>query len=169
MPTIEVEDSDVVFVVKGRGAQRGGYHVLGPRDLLVMVQMVPADEQLHYTVGLEREVPSRIFVGENLDALHELTDPQGSILIPYSRIYVGGSRVSGLERFRFEIDSGNDPRVEVLYQGPRDNYRHTDELLSRLEPFVTVLRPSVGGVDLVQAPDRYIGVRVSRYDRKPVI
>jgi len=44
MPTLEVDDSDVVFVVKGRGEAPGGYHELGANDLLVTMQVIASEE-----------------------------------------------------------------------------------------------------------------------------
>jgi hypothetical protein len=141
VPTIEVDDSDVIFVVKGRGEAPGGYHELGPRDLIVMMQMVPEE------------------------------DARDSIqVMPYTRIFVGGTPVGGIERFRFETDSYSVfPTIEVMFPEPWVGH-YRDELLSRLEPFVTV-RYTVGVTpEKPQATEPDLPVeRVSRYSREPVI
>lgn len=137
MPIIEVDDSDVVFVVKGRGSAPGGYHELGANDLLVTMQVIASDEDI-----IE--------------------------LIPYSRVYVGGTRISGFESFTFSMNDEATPSgIEFLFPGNWSRY-HVVGLVRRLHPFVTI-RYS-GSVELTQATKPEPPVeRVSRYSREPVI
>ena len=107
MPTIiEVEDSDQVFVVKGRGSAPGGYHELGPNDLLVVVQVIATEEDI-----IE--------------------------LIPYARVYVGGTRVSGFEGFTFSMnDEATPSTIEFKFPENWSEY-HVVGLVRRLHPFAT--------------------------------
>jgi hypothetical protein len=139
MPTIEVDDSDVVFVVKGRGGLRGGYHELGPNDLVVVMQVL--EGEYGYSDGSPRSV---------------------------GRVWIGGTRLTGFNRFGFTMESGFGPcSVEVTFPEATGWY---ENLTSRLEPVVTI-RYSGDTVEPVQVtePERYIGVRISRYNRDPVI
>ena len=144
MPTIEVEDSDVVFVVTGRGARTGGYHVLGPRDLLVMVQMLGAVDQLP---------AGRV---------------SGDAVVPYTRIFVGGTQVGGLDQFRFEASASTfTPTIEFTFAAGLESL---ESLVRGLSPFVTVQYTGTRDEPSpIPDADRYIGVRVSRYQREPVI
>jgi len=137
MPTIEVEDSDQVFVVKGRGSASGGYHELGPNDLLIVAQVVAGD-------------------GEVID------------LIPYARVYMGGTRVSGFEGFTFSMDNEATPST-IEFKFPENwSGHHVVGLVRRLHPFVTVRYSGASG--LPQAIKSGPPVeRVSRYNRSPVI
>ena len=143
MPTIEVDESDQVFIVKGRGAGvRGGYHELGANDLLVVVQQVTMEDARD-----DAEV------------------------VPYSRIYVGGTLVPLIERFSMVVDQelGPPPRVEFVFT---DSWPTSTvvELVRRLGDYVTV---QVGNnesvVPLGPGEEAYTGPRVSRYAREPVI
>ena len=83
---------------------------------------------------------------------------------------MGGERVSGFEELTLIMaDQTEVGSIQFTFPGTRIE-PHVDELLSRLEPFVTV-RYTGARVEPVQVPDadRYVGVRISRYQRDPVI
>lgn len=156
MPTIEVDESDQVFVVKGRGSARGGYHELGPNDLVVTMRQTTFSE-----------------------------DPRDLAEIqPYGQIYVGGSPVSGFERFSFvRGQRPTDCVVEFTFpESERNRMSVLRRVIQRLEPFVNI-RQEGNYDDIIDPNDRIVfpppvGVpsverqpvaRVSRYDREPVI
>lgn len=138
MPTIEVEDSDQVFVVKGRGSAPGGYHELGPNDLLVVVQVVAGD-------------------GEVID------------LIPYARVYIGGTRVNGFEGFTFSMTNDTTPST-IEFKFPETDWSeyHVVGLVRRLYPFATVRYSVASGLLQAMKPVPPVE-RVSRYKRSQVI
>lgn len=140
MPTIEVDESDVVFVVKGRGSAPGGYHELGVNDLLVTMQVVANDEDIRDPIEL----------------------------IPYARVYVGGTRISGFEGFTFSMDNEDTPSgIGFLFPENWSQY-HVVDLVRRLHPFVAIMHS--GPVESTQATVPQSPVeKVSRYRREPVI
>lgn len=140
MPIIEVEDSDQVFVVKGRGSAPGGYHELGVGDLLVIMQVVAAED--------------------------DIRDP--SQLIPFARVYIGGTRINGFEGFTFSMSDAMTPSgIEFLFPEGWSEY-HVVGLAHRLDPFVTVRYSGAVGVPKTTDPGPPVD-RVSRYSREPVI
>jgi hypothetical protein len=117
---IEVDESDQVFVVKGREGERGGYHELGVNDIIVLVQQVTVER------------------GEEV-----------SEVIPHARIYLGGTVVPLVERFSLVIDQsfGNPTQVGFIFMEtfPYGNGRLAN-LVSRLNPYITVQVGNNGSV-----------------------
>jgi len=146
MPTIEVDESDQVFVVKGRTG-RGGYHEFGPSDLIIAVQSLRSviDE-----VGFE-----------------DPGVPENDI---YTRVWIGGTYWGGWGGFTLtNLGGPRNTHVEFTFQ--RGQAPVLQERILGLGPWATIRYlgdPTGSSEPPVEEPLTPVD-RVSRYNRDPVI